>query len=83
MANDEACGAASLDVHSVDLDPSTPGAQLSITTDQGGYMLDDFGEVHFVPARGFSGQAMTPYTIADSDGLVSAPALILVTVEAD
>jgi hypothetical protein len=82
-ANDDACGAALLDVRSIDLDPSTPGTQLSLWTDQGSYMRDDLGDVHFVPAQGFSGEAMTSYTIADSDGLVSAPARILVTVRAD
>jgi hypothetical protein len=83
LANDVACGATSLDLHSLDLDPTTPGTQLSITTDAGGYMLDCLGDVRFVPAHCFSGEATTPYTIADSDGQVSQPARILVTVKAD
>ncbi|HMF43010.1 MAG TPA: Ig-like domain-containing protein [Polyangia bacterium] len=83
VVNDDACGTAALDLQAIDLDPSAPGMQLSITTDQGGYMLDNLGDVHFVPAAGFSGEAMTTYTIADSDGQVSAPARILVTVQAD
>jgi hypothetical protein len=83
VANDTACGTTSLDIHSLDLDPATPGTQLSIMTKAGGYMLDCTGDVHFVPADGFMGEATTPYTIADTDGQVSEPAHIIVTVQAD
>ncbi|HXU04918.1 MAG TPA: hypothetical protein VN903_28345, partial [Polyangia bacterium] len=72
---------ASLDADSIDLDPSTPGTQRSVMTNEGGYMLGLLGDVTFVPADGFLGDAAIRYTITDSDGLVSEPAHILVTVQ--
>jgi hypothetical protein len=76
------CGAA-LDMAALDLDPTMPGAQPSITTDAGSYMLDSRGDVWFLPAPGFSGEATTAYTIGDMEGQVSDPARIVVTVNAD
>jgi mannan endo-1,4-beta-mannosidase len=81
IANDDAYGKASLDADSIDLDPSTPGTQRSVMTNEGGYMLGLLGDVTFVPADGFLGDAAIRYTITDSDGLVSEPAHILVTVQ--
>jgi len=82
ITNDVADPPATLDVASLDLDPATPGAQWRITTDAGRYLLDCTGDVLFIPAPGFTGVAATPYTVADSLGRVSAPARIVVTVEA-
>jgi hypothetical protein len=83
MVNDVAVAPATLDVSSLDIDPATPGAQWWITTDAGRWLLDCSGDVLYVPAPGFTGQASTPYTIADSLGRVSAPAHIVVTVKGE
>lgn len=80
-ANDITYGQASLDVASLDLDPATPGRQDRIATAFGNYVVDGMGNVSFTPAPGFSGEASTPYTIADSLGRVSGPARIIVTVK--
>jgi mannan endo-1,4-beta-mannosidase len=70
-----------LNFKSIDLDPSTPGVQSTITTSLGTYSLQSGGNVNFQPASTcVSGTASTPYTIKDSDGRVSNPADIEVTV---
>ncbi|MGK7890218.1 MAG: Ig-like domain-containing protein [Leptolyngbyaceae cyanobacterium] len=71
-----------LDLTTVDLDPSIPGRQTTFTTPgQGTYTVDDEGNVTFTPENGFTGIA-TPinYTVNDNEGLVSDPATITVTV---
>ncbi|MEB3887131.1 Ig-like domain-containing protein, partial [Lyngbya sp. CCY1209] len=72
-----------LDLSSVDLDPSTATRDTSVTVDgEGTYEVDDAGNVTFTPADGFTGTA-TPisYTVSDNDGAISNAANITVTVE--
>lgn len=83
LVNDEATSPSTLDVGSLDLDPAAAGIQQHRTTEAGDYLLDCLGDVRFVPTPGFRGEATAPYTIADSLGEVSAPARIIITVEAD
>ena len=83
VANDVACGGASLAIGSLDLDPATAGAQQWLTTDAGGFLLDCTGDVWFSPMPDFRGDAALTYTITDSEGQVSAPARVVVTVGAD
>jgi mannan endo-1,4-beta-mannosidase len=79
--NDITYGRASLDLASLDLDPATPGVQQGIITAFGSYAAQPGGNVLFMPAPGFTGQASTPYTVADSLGRVSAPAKLIITVK--
>jgi CshA-type fibril repeat protein len=66
---------------SIDLDPSTPGQQMTFTKPgEGTFSLNPSGTVTFTPVSGFVGSSSTPYTIADSLSQVSNPATILVTV---
>ncbi len=70
-----------IDVATVDLDPSTPGRQTTFTvTDQGTYVADDLGNVTFTPEVGFSGVSTTPYTVQDDDASTSNAADITITV---
>ena len=77
-------------VSSIDLDPSTPGIQNTITTSEGTWTVNHTtGDVTFTPATGFSGTATLPYTIQDNyvlDGEpspgTSTPKNITVTVNA-
>lgn len=56
----------SLNVNSVDLDPSTPGIQKTFTYAQGSWSVNTVGDVTFTPALYFSGTATIPYTVEDS-----------------
>ncbi|MFD1294656.1 Ig-like domain-containing protein, partial [Lutibacter holmesii] len=71
-----------IDVATVDLDPSTPGIQTTWTVEnEGTYTVDQLGVVTFVPVADFNGVA-TPveYTVNDNEGLTSEIATITVTV---
>jgi large repetitive protein len=79
--NDTAGTGTTLLPGSIDLDPSTPGQQTTITKPlEGTFTLNPSGTVTFTPVTGFNGPSSTPYTITDSLGQVSNPATILVTV---
>jgi len=72
----------SLDPAGVDLDPSTAGIQTSFTvTGQGSFASDGGGNVTFTPVAGFSGVAVSSYTIRDDLGAESNSAALTVTVE--
>ncbi|MBA5630499.1 lectin-like domain-containing protein [Moheibacter lacus] len=77
-------------VSSIDLDPTTPGIQASITTAEGVWTVNHTtGDVTFTPASGFIGIATLPYTVQDDYTLdgnpspgTSSPKNISVTVNA-
>ncbi|PNY82379.1 Ig-like domain-containing protein [Deinococcus koreensis] len=79
--NDTTAPGTTLDPRSIDLDPATPGQQTSVTVPgQGTFELQPDGTVKFTPAPGFTGTATTPYTIQNSLGQPSNPAILTVTV---
>lgn len=80
LANDITYGGAALDAASADLDPATPGQQLSHTGSGGTFAWQADGSVLFTPAAGFSGRAEGSYTVLDSDGRLSNTAALVVTV---
>ena len=69
---------------SIDLDPSTPGQQTSITVAGGTFALltsgANAGQVLFTPTTGFAGTVATPYTISDTNGGISNQAALTVRV---
>ena len=69
-----------LDITAIDLDPSTPGIDSTLTTADGAWSVDAAGVVTFAPVAGFEGLATIPYTVSDAFGLVSAPSTLSVTV---
>ena len=80
-ANDITYGGATLKPASVDLNPAAGGKNTSYTTPQGTFTLQSGGNVHFQPANTCAtGDVTIPYTVKDSDGRVSNPASITVTV---
>jgi uncharacterized repeat protein (TIGR01451 family) len=80
-ANDAAAPGTTLNPATIDLDPSTPGQQKTITLPgKGTFELQPDGTVKFTPVPGFLGTAEVPYTIADSLGQMSNPASLRVTV---
>ncbi|NNK83125.1 MAG: cadherin-like domain-containing protein, partial [Flavobacteriaceae bacterium] len=71
----------SLDLGSIDLDPSTPGQQTSIIIPgEGTYTSNGDGTVTFDPESGFTGTSTVTYTVDDTDGNTSNVATISVTV---
>jgi fimbrial isopeptide formation D2 family protein/uncharacterized repeat protein (TIGR01451 family) len=72
----------SIDPATIDLDPSTPAIDPSLTVPgKGIFTTQPDGTVTFAPEAGFSGP-VTPisYTVQDTSGLISNPATITVTV---
>lgn len=54
-------------VNSIDLDPSSPGIQGSITTPEGTWSVNHTtGDVTFTPAPGFTGSATISFTVQDN-----------------
>lgn len=95
LTNDSDPG-GSLNLGSVDLDPSTPGVQNTFSNSQGSWVVNSVGNVTFTPAPYFSGTAVIPYTVQDSytvpgsNPVTSAPATsspayisIFVSVDSD
>ncbi|NEQ41362.1 MAG: tandem-95 repeat protein, partial [Okeania sp. SIO3I5] len=82
ITDDDSDPDTTLDLTTVDLDPSTPERDTSITVPgEGSYTVDDAGNVTFTPEAGFSG-VTTPitYTIQDNLGAVSNQANISIEV---
>ncbi len=71
-----------VDVATVDLDPTTPGIQTSLTTAAGSYTVNNTGQVTFSPVGSFTGVTAIPYTVNDNLGLTSLTALITIGVGA-
>jgi len=72
-----------IDVTSIDLDPTTAGQQTSITTVTGDWTVDTTtGDVNYTPASGFTGSAVIIYTVSDNDGAASNEASITINVTA-
>ncbi len=81
VANDATNPGQSIVPSTIDLDPSTPGQQTSVSVPgQGTFALQPDGTVRFTPEPGFVGTATTPYTVQDSSGVTTSPANIVVTV---
>ena len=65
----------------IDLNPSLPGIQTSITNGMGTWTVVG-AQVQFVPAANFNGTAFQAYVVNDNGGLTSNIAMITVTVNA-
>lgn len=70
-----------INIASIDLDPTTPGQQLSIITAAGSWSADTTsGAVTFTPEIGYIGQTSISYIVNDNDSAASNEATITVTV---
>ena len=69
-----------INASTVDLDPTTPGQQTTVTTPDGTWSVDGSGNVTFTPASDFNGSATIDYTVNDNSGGTSNVASITVTV---
>ncbi|WP_202220468.1 Ig-like domain-containing protein, partial [Okeania sp. KiyG1] len=82
ITDDDSDPETTIDLTTVDLDPSTPEQETTFTQPgEGTYTLDDEGNLTFTPVEGFTGQT-TPisYTVQDSTGAVSNSANISIDV---
>jgi uncharacterized repeat protein (TIGR01451 family)/gliding motility-associated-like protein len=73
-----------IDVTTVDIDPSTAGIQRTKTmAGEGTYVVDAFGIVTFTPVLNFNGTATSiSYTVKDNSGALSNIATLSITVTA-
>jgi mannan endo-1,4-beta-mannosidase len=79
VANDVAYGGATIDFSTIDLDPNTPGQQMSLTVDGGVFNVVN-GTIQFTPNPGYAGTAQGSYTVADSNSQLSNVGYLFVTV---
>jgi len=70
-----------IDAATVDLDPATEGIQTSFTAAEGEFIVDEVGDVTFIPNTGFVGNSAIAYTVRDNLGKLSNEAIITVNVE--
>jgi gliding motility-associated-like protein len=71
-----------VNVATVDLDPSTSGIQSSYTNTYGTWSVNSSGVVTFAPASNYNGTASVTYTVNDNDGNKSNTATLFITVSA-
>ncbi len=69
-----------LDVSTIDLDPTVPGAQTSSTGPEGDWSVDGNGILNFTPALNYNGVTTRLYVVADASGLTSNTAEIFIQV---
>ncbi|ARV15768.1 DUF4347 domain-containing protein [Polaribacter sp. SA4-12] len=55
-----------INIASVDLNPSLPGIQSSLTTADGTFTVSSLGDVTFTSIPGFTGDVSIPYTVQDN-----------------
>jgi hypothetical protein len=82
-ADNDKKGDGDLLVSSIDLDTGKDGQQISVndSTGKGTFKLtSSTGIVTFTPVAGKTGKAETSYTIKDTNGNISSPATITVTI---
>jgi gliding motility-associated-like protein len=68
-----------INVNTVDLDPSTPGIQTTFTNAQGTWIVSN-GNVTFTPASNFNGTSIIIYQVNDNSGGTSNLAFIQINV---
>jgi hypothetical protein len=69
-----------IDLSTIDLDPSAPGVQTSMSSVDGEWNVTPAGELSFNPSSAFEGTATLSYVVSDDDGNESNPANIAITV---
>jgi len=82
VTNNDSDVDGSINVASVDLDPTTSGRQTTFVDTHGTWSVSDTGIVTFVPTTGFTGSESVTYVVLDNLGAVSNAATITVKVNA-
>lgn len=78
--NDVSYDGTSVVAGTLDLDADQAGRQTSVTVTGKGVFELQAGAVRFSPEEGFAGKVSTTYTVQDSKGRPSNPAVITITV---
>ena len=69
LTTNDTPGTYAIDPSSIDLDPTNPGVQQSLTLPgQGAYSINSSGVITFTPASNYTGNAIIHYTVADIYG---------------
>ncbi len=71
-----------IDAATIDLDVLSIGIQNTISDAQGSWSVNGVGDLTYVPALNFSGNASRSYTVNDNEGATSLPANINISVTA-
>lgn len=69
-----------INIGSVDLEPSTPGLQSILATNEGNWEVSNSGDLTFTPKPDFNGTAQANYNVLDNLGSSSNSALITIIV---
>ncbi|MBS1542731.1 MAG: tandem-95 repeat protein [Bacteroidetes bacterium] len=69
-----------IDVSSVDLDPTTAGVQSSFSDAKGTWSVNASGQVTYTPALNYNGVASISYAVNDNAGAISNSATITISV---
>jgi gliding motility-associated-like protein len=64
----------------VDLDPATPGIQMTKTVTGGAFTVNTAGIVTFTPSTNFNGTSTVTYTVNDVEGATSNAATVTITI---
>ncbi len=80
ITNNDSDQDGSIDLSTIDLDPSTAGVQTSYSDADGSWAVDAGGNVTFTPAADFFGVASISYVVDDNDGATSNQGNLSVTV---
>lgn len=83
LDNDVTWNGRRLQRNTLDLNPATAGVQSSVTVAGGTFVADSAGVVTFTPKAGFSGKAITTYTVRDSERTLSNAVALTVIVKPD
>jgi gliding motility-associated-like protein len=81
LTNNDTDSDGTIDVTTVDLDPTTPGIQTTFTNTQGTWVVTN-GVLTFTPAANFNGSASINYSVNDNSGATSNLASITINVTA-
>ncbi len=78
-SNDVSHG-GSIDLVTIDLDPSSAALDTSFTSAQGTWSVDSSGNLTYTPAVNYNGIALIYYTVNDNSGATSNSASVTITV---
>jgi hypothetical protein len=83
ILNNDSDADGTIDSSSVDIDLITSGVQHTLNNAEGEWSLDNFGNLHYIPASGYNGNATLTYKVKDNEGNVSNTATVFIHTNFD